>query len=412
MREIVNDCLFCKKKLKRCIVQSMGPLHSAQLSIGSIMHIVQTDMSGPYIVKLKKNSISTRGRPAITKVWLQHSVCVMSHITHTEVIEDYGSESFLCGLSRLSSIYGVPKKILIDGDSAEIAALTKSVASLRSCFNKIQREVGIEIEVCAAGGSAHSRHGLIEKRVFLTKEIFEKLKINTVDLSILGFQQLCYEVSNLINSFPLGFVRKHGQTNSAKLITPNHFKIGRSNVRTLGGSFEYPTCRESVLTGVRSLFQGLAKYINTVAIPGLLLRPKWYKDDGNNLEKGDLVLFLKRESPLESDWKMGMVASVQRGYAGRISLVEISYSNASEIILPLESTQDQSHIDIKKRITRRDVRTICKLYSLRDPGINKDIEEMSKWLRSEEQNSKDSDSHLLQLPGNQETETSNTTNKS
>ena len=386
MKEIVNDCIFCKKKLKQCFKQSMGPLNSAQLSIGSIMYIVQIDMSGPYMVKLKKNIMSTRGRPAMAKVWLQHSICVMSHITHTEVIEDYGSESFLCGLSRLSSIYGIPKKVLIDGDSAEIAALTKTITSLRSCFNKVQKELGIEIEVCAAGGSAHSRHGLVEKRVHLTKEVFEKLKINTVDLSILGFQQLCYEVSNLLNSFPLGFVRKHGQTNSARLITPNHFKIGRSNIRTLGGSFEYPTCRQSVLSGVQKLFQGLATYINTVAIPGLLLRPKWYKDDDKGLVEGDIVLFQKKESPMDKEWKMGIVDSIKRGGGNRISLVEINYSNASEITLPLSADQDSSYTNIRKRITRRDIRTVCKIFSLSDPGINKDIAELSKWLRKDENN--------------------------
>ena len=205
-------------------------------------------------------------------------------------------------------------------------------------------------------------------------------------LSVLGFQQLCYEVSNLLNSFPLGFVRKHGQSNSARLITPNHFKIGRSNVRTLGGSFEYPSCRQSVLNGVGELFKGLANYINTVAIPGLLLRPKWYRDDNKSLLEGDLVLFQKKESPFGKDWRMGIVDSIKRGSGDRISLVEISYSNANEIILPLDATHDQHCQNIKKRITRRDLRTICKLFSLSDPGINKDINELSNWLKNERKN--------------------------
>ena len=85
------------------------------------------------------------------------------------------------------------------------------------------------------------------------------------------------------------------------------------------------------------------------------------------------MLFQKRSGPLSSQWKMGRVSGKESDY-----IVELSYGNASELLLPLNKTDELTPTLITHH-TRRDVRTLVKLYSLDDPSINRDIAYLNNW---------------------------------
>ena len=370
---IAKDCIMCKRRVKRKMYASFGQAHPAQLNIGCVMSVCQVDMSGPYNVRTHLRAKGTRGRPSVTKVYAVHAVCTMSHVSQSMVVEDYTSDSFLSAITRLSCNYGIPRTILIDPSSTEICGLINAAVTLKDPLGQVTMENGINLEICAVGGEAHARHGLVERRIGMIKNTLEAHWGDISSVSILSFQGILDQVDNVLNSTPLGYSQCHERSPTSRLITPNHFRIGRSNNRTPGGPIQLPETRGLMLKTVTNLTQALVKYLTIKAIPQLLVKPKWTKETPVNLNTGDLVLFQKRTGALNPKWKMGRVAGKESEH-----IVELKYSNAEEILLPL-SKQDTLRPSSVIHHTRRDVRTLVKLYSLEDPSTNADLAYLQKW---------------------------------
>ena len=100
-------------------------------------------------------------------------------------------------------------------------------------------------------------------------------------------------------------------------------------------------------------------------VPKLLFRPKWFKDECD-LKVGDIVYFQKSESQLSSPWTVGMIAELEMSRDNLIRKVVIKYRNASE-------SQD--------RTTGRNVRTVCKIWSVDDFNLQDDLVELHSRLR-------------------------------
>ena len=371
--EISKDCIKCKIRFKKKMYAEFGKLHPTQLIIGHVMSVCQADMSGPYETKTHLQAKNTRGRPSSTKLWVLHTVCCMSHISHSLVMEDCSTASFLSALTRLSCAYGIPRTILIDPSSSEICGLINAKVSIKDPIGHITMENGIRLELCAVGGQAHSRHGLVEKRIGMIKETIKTHWEDLSSVSILAFQGLLDQTDNILNSTPLGFSQCVNRSASSTLVTPNHFRMGRSNNRTLGGPLQLPETRGLMLKSANSLAEALVKYITYKAIPQLLIRPKWLKNAGDKLIPGDLVLFQKRTGPINSNWRIGRVEGKETEH-----IVELRYGNASEIILPL-TKKDTLTPTNTPHFTRRDVRSLVKLYNVDDESMNSDLAYMRKW---------------------------------
>ena len=67
----------------------------------------------------------------------------------------------------------------------------------------------------------------------------------------------------------------------------------------------------------------------TSALPKLMPRPKWFRND-TDIKKGDVVLFDKGEGSLIGEYQYGMVDSVKVGPDGKIRAVTVKYQNATE----------------------------------------------------------------------------------
>ena len=386
--EISKDCIKCKIRFKKRMYKEFGKLHPTQLTIGHVMAVSQADMSGPYETKTHLQAKNTRGRPSTTKLWVLHTVCCMSHVSHSLVMEDCSTDSFLSALTRLSCIYGIPRTILIDPSSSEMCGLINAKVTIKDPIGHITMENGIRLEVCGVGGQAHARHGLVEKRIHMVKETVKTHWDDLSTVSILAFQGLLEQTDNILNSTPLGFSQCLNRSASSTLVTPNHFRMGRSNNRTIGAPLQLPETRGIMLKSATSLAEALVKYITYNAIPQMLIRPKWLKGDRDQIAAGDLVLFQKRTGPINSNWKIGRVEGKEAEH-----IVELRYGNASEIILPL-TKKDKLTPTNSPHFTRRDVRTLVKLYNVDDPSMNSDLAYIRKWYeeKQSELNKKD-DNH-------------------
>ncbi len=371
--DISKDCMTCKRRLKMRMYNSFGKLHPTQLHIGCVMSVCQVDMSGPYYTKTHLQARETRGRPAITKLWVVHSVCCMSHVSHSLVMEDCTSDSFLSALTRLSMAYGIPKTILIDPSSTEMCGLLNAKVTIKDPIGHVTTESGIRLELCAVGAQAHARHGLVEKRIGMIKDTIATHHKDLSSLSILAFQGILEQVDNVLNSTPLGFSQCYGRSASSRLITPNHFRLGRSNNRTPGAPIQLPETRGIMLKSATTVAEALIKYLTIKAIPQLLIRPKWIKENFDQLRSGDLVLFKKREGAIDSGWKIGRVEGIESDH-----IVKLRYNNASEILLPLNK-DDKLIPSNTPHFTRRGVRSLVKLYSVDDPSLNTDLAYLRNW---------------------------------
>ena len=65
-------------------------------------------------------------------------------------------------------------------------------------------------------------------------------------------------------------------------------------------------------------------------------------------------------------------------------VVQVTYSNSSEVSLPLTKT-DITLPKVNKRFTNRSTRQIVKLYSIDDPDINDDIHTISNWQKNNDE---------------------------
>ena len=151
-------------------------------------------------------------------------------------------------------------------------------------------------------------HGHVERVIRSVQELLDEGDVKKKRLHATGYQTLLKLVENLYNSLPIGysFDKSLSNTPLLKLITPNFFKMGRSNARALEGPIHVPNGTEMVKK-VSETYQGLFKLWADVYVPKLIFAPKWYKDD-KDLKEGDLVYMKKSpDNKLDSAWVVGVV---------------------------------------------------------------------------------------------------------
>ena len=383
--DICRDCITCRIKLKQRYNQIMGPLGKEQLSFSAVGRFLFLDMSGPYDTKIAINSRTTRRNSNVTKTWLLHGVCVVSSYSVVQVLETYATDSFVQAVHRIACYIGFPQIALIDSSQTEIKGLTKSSFSMYNASNELFDEYGITIKLCGVGPESHSRHGVIERRIALFKKYFEISKQKIADLTPIGLYTLALQAAAHLNAAPLCTKRRNGSTISSRLITPNCFFMGKRNSHRSPADIPYIEEDRSVMIDkLYKATEGMLSFFK-VNIPDLLLRSCNTQESRDKINKGDLILFMKDESAIAYNWKMGIVYDLENDDDGNPRILQITYVNKDEISLPLNKN-DQKDTSITKRITRKGIHTIVKLHSIDEKGINSDLAYLNKLLHKHQYN--------------------------
>ena len=381
-KSIVGDCIKCRIKLKARYYKAMGPLSSTQLSFGGVGRYIALDMSGHYwnIANLKGRT--TRSKTNKIKVWLLHTVCLVSNYSNMTVLESYDTEAFVQAMHRLACATGYPEICYMDNSHTEIKGSTQTKFSMKRLINTIYSELGITIKLCGAGGESHARNGRIERRIGLAKNFFTMKKAEITMLSPLGFESLAKTAACFLNNLPLATRKRFGGTLASNLITPSSFLLGRdSGHRAPGGIPQIMENRGHVLAALGQAQEGMLQYF-CENIGDLLLRDTWTTTTITNLQIGDCVLFQKETSALTTIWKLGRINNIEEDADGVGRILEIAYVNASEAKLPLKPGETRE-VKVKKRYTRRSCHTIVKIHAINEPGINKDLAQLNKLLNKD-----------------------------
>ena len=223
--------------------------------------------------------------------------------------------------------------------------------------HKLHSEFGVNFQPCPVG--AHHVHGKVERKIKEIKRSFEKELCNH-RLSVIQWETLGQQVVNSINNLPIALGNKAECLENLDLITPNRLLLGRNNNRSPTEPLVLSTDVKKIISTNASIFKVWFKAWLVSCVPVLIEQPKWFKNSAS-IQVGDVVLFLKNEKELETQYQYGMVSKVYKGEDNLIRSVDLEYQNSNESV---------------KRTTKRGVRNLVVIHPVDEIGISQELFEL------------------------------------
>ena len=194
-----------------------------------------------------------------------------------------------------------------------------------------------------------------------------------------GLQTLLDLITNEINSLPLGFSyhTDENNTSSLRIITPNFFKLGRNNARTISGPVRLPNDGGELVKNVQDLYKAIFKTWSETYVPKMMYRPTKFKTGSENdeLMEGNVVLFQKTDDNLGTmEWTLGIIDEIIPSRDGKPRRAIVKYQNSSEY----DVTNNQ--VRITQRLTDRAIRSLVKIYDIHDYIIEEDLAQIADRL--------------------------------
>ena len=318
-----NQCACCRYLLKRTVDVEMAPTSKHQMCVAPPYYVTQVDLCGPF------NAFSKHNRRTTLKVWIATFVCSTTGMTNLKIMEGYDATQFLLAFTRFACEVGFPKILLPDEGGQLVNGCESMVINMCNLKGKLNREFGIEFKTSPVGG--HNFHGKVERKIRTIQETMRKT-IHNACLSpvAIEWETLCAEIANSINNLPVAIGNETDDLENLDLITPNRLKLGRNNDRSPVGVLDVTDRVDRILRMNSNIFNTWWEMWLTSALPKLVAKPKWFKND-EDIKVGDIVLFNKSEgSVIAGTYKYGIVDKVHCGTDNRIRTVVIKYRNANE----------------------------------------------------------------------------------
>ena len=318
---VKKNCKRCRYLLKRTVDIMMAPTSKLQLCVAPPFYVTQSDLCGSFSAYSKHNKRST------IKVWIVAFVCCVTGTTCLKIMEGYDTAQFVLAFTRFASDQGYPKKMLIDEGSQLVCGCENIKLNWRDIKGQLNRSKAIEFDTCPVGG--HNYQGKVERKIRTVREVLAK-SLHNARLSVMEWETLCSEISNTINDLPVAIGNETEDLECLDLITPNRLRIGRNNDRSPVGPLELTGKIERLLQLKIDVFQSWWEAWLVSALPKLIPRPKWFKND-EDVKCGDIVLFNKDDgSMVVGEYKYGIIDECHIGTDGKIRSATIRYRNASE----------------------------------------------------------------------------------
>ncbi len=126
------------------------------------------------------------------------------------------------------------------------------------------------------------------------------------------------QLANSINNLPIGVGFFSDCLEVLDLITPNRLLLGRNNNRSPTAPLQLTNDVKKIMQTNEEIFNVWFKSWLTSYVPRLMAQPKWFVSD-TCISEGDIVLFLKSESPIECQYQYGIILSTIPGKDDTIS---------------------------------------------------------------------------------------------
>ena len=345
IKSIKKKCVYCRKLSETISGQSMGQVSNERMKPSPPFFHTATDLFGPLTIK---DSVRRRIHGKCYGVIF---VCLSSRAMYLDIVENYSTDAFLGALKRFVSIRGFPSTLHSDNGTQ------------LTCANKQLRDVTKNFdmkEVCKFGsnegmtwsfnkaGDAPWLNASCESLLRLVKKGLLKSMGDSV-LTFAELQTVMFEVSNLLNSRPIG--RKPGNSiDEGSYLCPNDFLLGRNNSSAPRGTFDLKSNYNKRLRFVQSIVNNFWKRWMRDYWHTMVVRKKWHVVK-RNVSPKDIVL-VKDSNTLKGTWKIAEVISVDVGRDGLVRTATLRYKIGQPGV---------SYKGVKDRIMERSVHRLVIL---------------------------------------------------
>ncbi len=368
-RPLVNRigrlCERCKYLNKKLLEITMGAISGYNLTIAPAFYVSQVDLAGPF------NAYSPHNKRSTIKIWLSVWCCATTSTTSIKTMDDYSTSAFLSAFTRFACDAGYPKTLLVDAGSQIVKGCESAELQFWDIRFKLHQSKSIDFEVCPVGG--HNFNGKVERKIREIKKSITKA-VSNCRLSLLQWETLGATIANSINNMPLALGSfSKSNLECMDLITPNRLKMGRNNERSPVGEVVFAD-NEKIIEENKAIFDAWFEVWLLTHVPKLMSQPKWFRV-GRDLKSGDIVLFLKHDSAIGSNYQFGIVDSVESGRDHRIRKVTVRYRNHSESI---------------DRTTKRAARSLIVIRHTDEMSVMDDLGEISRYVENKRRLHQDS----------------------
>ena len=306
-----KSCTMCKRVKKVILQQKMGMLPPERLSPSPPFNYIVLDLFGPFHVRGEVNPRTT------LKVWGVIFVCLSTRAVHIDLTQGYDTKSFIITFTRFASIRGYPEHVYAD-PGTQIQGAANEMQSLD--LNKIGA-LSAKHGTTWSGGPADSPwyQGAAEALIKSTKNALN-YSIGKSRLSPFELQTALYEVANLLNERPLGYMSP--VTEDISVITPNSLLLGRTLCANPGDYAPAMNLADRVYL-VESVVNDFWKHWTDHYAPTLVHQSKWLSEQ-RNLQNDDVVLIADR-NVLKGEYKLGIITDTHPSRDGKIRRVDVTY---------------------------------------------------------------------------------------
>ena len=131
--------------------------------------------------------------------------CTVTGAVDCRIMENYSSDAFVLAFIRFVCRFGNPKMVLPDEGSQLVSRCEDMIILTSDVQYKLSGEYGVEFKTCPAG--AHYVYGEVEGKIQDIKRSLQK-NVNKNRLSVLQWKTLGQQISNSINTVPVGLGNK------------------------------------------------------------------------------------------------------------------------------------------------------------------------------------------------------------
>ena len=322
--KIIDNCTFCKEKLKKLQEQIMSSLPIERLKPSPPFTNTMVDYFGPFTIS---GEVQKRVRGKCYGVIF---TCLSARAVHIDIAADYSTPGFMMVLRRFASIRGWPTKFFSDkgsqlvGASNELSTVIDNIA-----WNEIEdrsRTAGKGTEWNFSPADAPWYNGAVEALVKSTKRALN-VSVGETVLRFSELQTSMYEAAQLVNQRPIG--NHPSDPSDGVYLCPNDLLLGRATAEIPQGPFLDRCSQRFRFDFVQRVVDGFWKRWVREVFPNLVINPKWHTER-RNLKNNDVVL-LQDSNALRGTWKKALVVDATPSDDGKVRHVKVRYMSNEKL---------------------------------------------------------------------------------
>ena len=321
-KQIVKNCVKCRKEQRKLESQQMGMFKEAQMSVSPPWSYVTLDFAGPVLVA---GEVQKRIR---MKCWILVYVDQMTRAVCLLLTPGYSTSDFLLKHQEFCARKGIPREIISDKGSQLVAASVTIAkkdlpANALDWTKRTESDKHTKWTLVPVGCQWRNQTEAMVK--IMKKALYHVLPSGYV-LTYSEMVTLLARAAFSVNCRPLGL----GDTSTSSQqdedllpLTPNQLLLGRTNAEV--PDLEYSDCSrfDSRLNYIKAVHsEWWRRWIQDI-LPTLIPCRRW-RTRRRNLQVGDIVMLVYSGNMVD-DYRLAKVTRVFPDERKIVRTVEIQY---------------------------------------------------------------------------------------